>query len=272
MDQSTSERPRRKPSVAFERAATAVAQLDSAVKYLGRYIPRPELGSIPGGEGWRHSSKDDLLASYMKCIYICSALHAGCALLLNGFASEALSLCRGVDEAGEDIRFLAIPRGKDPKTDQDQVRLLEEFFQEEFQQDPQVSFMVSAKRDRVSRKRVHAALMKLEGSEIDPSTLRHVLNTVHKSFSGFVHGAYVHIMDIFDGRVFHTTGVDGSRLEDGEEAFASYVYRAFLAVGVVARRVGDANLDARLKQIREDFATAAGGLAELPTKSASPRA
>ena len=254
-----SEHPRRKPSAAFERAAKAVAQLDSAVQYLGRYFPPPAFGAVPGGEGWRHTTKDDLLASYMKCVYICSSLHACCALLLNGFAQEAYSLCRGIDEAGEDIRFLAIPRGKDSKTDQDQVRLLEEFFQEEFEEESPVSFMVSAKRDRVSRKSIHAALMKLEGAGIDPSTLRHVLNTLHKTFSGFVHGAYVHIMDSFDGRRFHTRGMAGTpRIEQADEAFANYVYRAFLAVRVVAKRLGDAELDAKLKQLGDEFAKAAG--------------
>jgi hypothetical protein len=250
-----SERPDRKPSVAFQRAARAVAQIDAAVRHLGRYFGVPEFGAVPGGEGWRHASKDDLLASYMKCIYICSALHASCALLLNGFAQEVYILCRGVDEAGEDIRVLAIPRGTDAKTDNLQVRLLEDFFQEEFEETAQVRFMVSAKRDRVSRKDIHAALMKLEGAEIDPSTLRHALNTVHKAFSGFVHGAYVHIMDMFDGRRFHMRGMAGMpRLDQAEEAFSYYVYRAFLAVRVVAKRTGDGELDAHLKQISDQFA------------------
>jgi hypothetical protein len=252
------EQPNRTASEAFKRTATAVAQIDAAVRHLGRYFPAPVFGAVPGGEGWRHASKDDLLASYMKCIYICSALHASCALLLNGFAHEVYILCRGVDEAGEDIRVLAIPRGKDAKTDQLQVRLLEDFFQEEFEQSAQVSFMVSAKRDRVSRSDIHAALMKLEGAEIDPSTLRVALNTVHKVFSGFVHGAYVHIMDTFDGRRFHLRGMGGTpRLEQAEEAFSYYVYRAFLAVRVVAKRTGDGELDARLKKVSDEFAKAA---------------
>jgi hypothetical protein len=178
---------------------------------------------------------------------------------MNGFAQEAYALCRGVDEAGEDIRFLAIPRGQDAKTDRDQERLLSEFYQEEFQEDKQVSFMVSSKRDRVSRKDIHAALMKLQGADIDPSTLRHVLNTVHKTFSGFVHGAYVHIMDMFDGRRFHMRGMRGTpRIEQAEEAFANYIYRTFLAVRVVAKRVGDAELEARLRKIGDDFAKEAG--------------
>jgi hypothetical protein len=44
------------------------------------------------------------------------------------------------------------------------------------------------------------------------------------------------------------------KIPECEEALANYVYRASLTVRVVARRLGNGDVDAHLKMIGDDFA------------------
>ena len=127
-------------------------------------------------------------------------LPAGARLSANvGFAQETYALCRVIDEACEDIWFMAAPLGEGSEPSQDQHRFLNEFFQEEFSDtdDP----LSTTKRDRVSRHRIRAAMNRVGGeARADPSTDQAVARTLYQAFSGFIHGAYVHIRQAVDGQ------------------------------------------------------------------------
>ncbi|MEQ1935638.1 MAG: hypothetical protein ABL962_17410 [Fimbriimonadaceae bacterium] len=225
----------------------SVDAIHRSVSYLQGYFPNPELVEVHGAETWRHKEKTALLASYLKCVRIAGTLNACLALLQVGHVQEVYALCRGVEEAGEDITFLAISKPHDKSVPKNQARLVAEFFQEEFVADSVKRFLVSSKRDRVPRKTIHAAMARSTVSH-DPNRLQVAISTVHRTFSGFVHGAYGHIMDMFNGQQYRMKGLVGTpRILECEELLASYVYRAIAAVRVVTRQLGDEEIDTRLK-------------------------
>jgi hypothetical protein len=215
----------------------AVKTLEFALHSLLPRVERAQLVDVLGGQSYRHRHQHDLLACYLKAIRIVSTLNACLVLLRQGYVQEVYVLCRCVDEYGEDISFMSFALGKDSRPSPDQVRFLEEYFQEEFTDADDIVGSQKS-RDRVSRRRIHAALARLH-SQDNPYSSQQVQSVVHKTFSGFVHAAYVHTMDLYDGSEYHTQGMPGTpRIAECEEVLPSYIYRAAIAITLVAKRLG----------------------------------
>lgn len=217
---------------ALEQAARA---LDNCVQALTNSFPPPVLVQLGERLVHRYEQQDDLLLSYLKLIRSASAHNAALVLLRAGYAQEAYALCRMTDEAYEDILFMTQPQGPSGEPTEDQRRFFNEFFQEEHE-DPNDP-VSSAKRDRVSRQRIRAATARALGAT-DPTGQR-MGRALYQTMSGFVHGAYVHIMELFDGTPprFHTRGMLGTeRLAEAIDNQAHYLFRSLLAAELVGRR------------------------------------
>jgi hypothetical protein len=219
--------------------ANAVASLDDCVRALASSFPNPELVKVGQDQvKFRHRYQGDLLLSYLKAIKIASTNNAALLLLRAGYVQEVYALCRIMDEAGEDIQFMAQPLGEGGEPSKDQNRFFNEFYQEEFD-DPDDP-LSSATRDRVSRRAIRAALGRFAaGAGIDSSKHQAIGKTLYATFSGFVHGAYVHIMELFGGNppLFHTRGMlNTPRMSEAIDNHANYVYRSLIAVEHVAIR------------------------------------
>ncbi|MBU4387840.1 hypothetical protein KJ644_05265 [Candidatus Dependentiae bacterium] len=231
-----------------------IFELEMCVQALGDYFDRPVLIDYGGFPYFRHKSQNDLLASYLKCVRVISSLNAALILLEKGFTQEVYVLCRCIDEFCQDVWFLSTPLGENGPS-KDQLRFIEEFFQEEFDE-PNNPLKSTQKRDRVSRNKIFSAISRLDGQPINPSDSRELQRTLHQAFSGYVHGAYTHIMELYGGLPprFHTTGMKGTpREKECEKQLVSYIYRSIIAVKFVARRTQASALDSKLSQISEDF-------------------
>ena len=167
-------------------------------------------------------------------------------LLRAGHVQEVYALCRSIDEASDDITFLALD---DEKAAKHQQQFIEEFFQEELETSPPAGKMSSAKRHRVPRKSIHAALGRTPLPGFNPSDTQRVQGLLHKAYSGYVHGAYPHTMELYgaDPPKYHTSGMlDTPLIEACEAQFVNYVYRALLAAEIVAARSGRGDVQERL--------------------------
>jgi len=79
------------------------------------------------------------------------------------------------------------------------------------------------------------------GFELDPSTHQKLIRTISKAYSGFVHGASPHIMDMYGGNPphFHTKGMLGThRMEEHADDLWNYVYRSFISHILVGKAIG----------------------------------
>ncbi len=251
--------------------AESIERLSSQVAALQRHFPAPafvlQQDVIPA---FRHDQQDDRLMSFLKCLRCVSLLHAGLFLLKRGFCHEVGILCRCISESFEDVLFVSSPLGDGGTLSDHQRRVVEEFYQEEFE-DPTKPVGSQPKRQRVPRDQVLAGIARLPGNPLNASDAKATTRMLHMSYSGYVHGAYPHIMELFgappgdDGKPnaaegrYHVTGwIGGQPLGDMADAFASRVFQAAIAASVVAKRVGDADVVAALAPIIERIGEATG--------------
>lgn len=248
--------------VTIEQLERIVQQAEDAVVKLERHFDRPSLVEIGDKPFFRHARKDDLLMSHLKCVCAISALNASLALLRQGYVQEIGMLCRCVDDCYQDVLFLGTPLGEDGKHSEQQRRLVEDFFQEEFD-DLENPLHSTQARKRVPRSKVHAGIARISGNPINPTDSQEIYRTLHKAFSGYVHGAYVHIMEIYGGKRddfrYHMRGLQGTpRIPEWTEALSNYVYRILIAIEVVAKRYSDLEVQHAISIVRNDFESATG--------------
>jgi hypothetical protein len=214
---------------------------------------------------FRYENLTESLACYLKGVKAISTLNACVVLLRQGFVQEVGALCRMVDDFCNEIFFLLTPQG-DEGFSQDQIKFLENFFQEEFEK-PDDPLRSPQKRDTVPVKKIHATFGKLSQGELNPSDAQELLRTVHQAFSGYVHGAYPHIMEMFGGASprFHMSGMSGTpRIDEWRNQLVGYVQRLIIASVFVARKLDMAEMEAPIRALLEEFETATGTKPQVP--------
>ena len=200
---------------------------------------KPQLVKLSFGMAYRFKEKDIYQAMIQKLARVQSSVRAARLLLSYGFAQEQAILHRTIDETNEDILFLVYAVTNDTITDLHK-RFLEAFWEEEI--DESGTMMASSqKRPMIPRKKIQAYLAKIEGVGLDSSTRQDAARTITKAYSGFVHGASPHIMDMYGGNPphFHTKGMLGtSRMEEHSDDLWNYAYRSFISHIAVAKALG----------------------------------
>jgi hypothetical protein len=231
----------------------AVGMLCDIVDQLGTSFPPPKL--VPHGDGVvdRHdvNERDNSLACYLKAVKTCSTLSGAITLVASAQVQEAYALCRMAQDQIDDIHFLIHPKGEGDAPTTRQNTALNEFYQEEYE-DPTDPVATSKDRVRVGRQKIQAAI---HSDLDDPSTAQAISTSLYRTFSGYVHGAYVHVMELHSdtpGR-YHMRGVP-SRVQEAIEFIPNYVYRAMMAVEVLAAVSGRTDLFAQTKALRTEFA------------------
>jgi hypothetical protein len=95
----------------------------------------------------------------------------------------------------------------------------------------------------------------------DPSTAIKAERSVYKSYSGYVHGAAPHIMDLHSVACegFSVRGVAGTYRQDEHRAdLRNYYFRTLQATAMVAKAVGDGALCTRMMDSAHEYAKAVG--------------
>lgn len=113
----------------------------------------------------------------------------------------------------------------------------------------------------IRREKIHNYLSEKGGGILSRSDFKNTLYTLHKSYSGFVHGASPHIMEMYGGKppYFHTKGLLGTdRMEEYEDDFFTYVYRSYISHVYVAKSFGMEDEFNRLVQALNDIEKAVG--------------
>ena len=239
--------------------ANAIEVMESAFRRLERQVPPPVAKPWKDGLVLRYAEQSIPQALIQKLVRVISGLHAAGLLLENGFVQEQAVLHRTLDELNEDIMFLVAAITNDTVTELHK-RYLEAFYAEEFD-DPEDVVNSTQKRDTVSRRSIQAYLTHVLGPGLNPSRDLDVSETLHKAYSGFVHAASPHIMDLCGGEPprFHLRGMLGtSRVEEHRQDAWNYFYRGFLSVTAVAKAFGDAALVEKLYSAIGEFETLSG--------------
>lgn len=236
---------------------TTIDKLNASITDLDHRAPSPHFDEQH--HSFRHKEQDGQLAAFLKCARSLSMLNACRVLIETGYVLEVYTLCRAIDEANEDVSFLLLPLSAEDEPQRE--RYLREFYQEEFDI-PGKPMESNQKRDRVSRQRIQNALARAPGPTPMPiEKIRKSADVIHKLFSGFVHGAYVHIMELYDGFPprLQINGFRGTpKVTECDESFANNVYRTVLAIRMVCRSLGIADLDSQLREAQLKLAAETG--------------
>jgi hypothetical protein len=207
---------------------------------LESQLPPPKMTNIHRARAFRYSIKSIEQAIIQKLARFISGLQA-CSLLLDaGFVQELGVIQRTLDDFGEDIKFLVIARTNDRVTPLHE-QFLKDFYMEEFDESTSKPTEFP-KRSMVKREKIRAYCARILLPKSDPFTSQAVATKVSKAYSGFVHGASPHIMDMYGGRPprFHISGLLGTPLIlDHQQDLLNYYYRGFLACIATAKAFGD---------------------------------
>ena len=233
--------------------------MQSTLIDLAERVAPPQRVPILDSFVFRYVEKSIHQAIVQKLARIISGLHAARILLESGFIQEQGALQRMLDEFQEDVIFLSYAAINNEVTDLHR-RYLEAFYQEEFDK-PGDPISSTQKRPMIPRDKIRAYIAHIEGGYHDPSHGVAVTRTVSKAYSGYVHGASPHIMEMYGGDPpsFHVTGMRGTPLfVHHQNDLWNYFYRGICSFGFAAKAFGAEALFSSIKHYRDDFAKQAG--------------
>lgn len=235
---------------------SVLRRLEDLYLGIGNVFGPPIVTAKDGIAFFRYRQHSDSLLCFLKGIKLLSTLNAALVLRRSGYAHEVNALCRMADDFINEIVFMIVPRQGD-KLSRDQERFLAEFFQEEFA-DNQYVLGSNNPRDIVPRRKIFAAYAQALPPIINSSDACDTLTTIHKALSGYVHGAYPHIMEMYGGRFprFHVRGLlNSSRELESEGQLISYIYRCIMVSELVARKLGLTDTEKKIRAVLEEFET-----------------
>jgi len=227
--------------------------MENTVHALANRVPPPQLIPYKDSFVYRYVEKLIHQALIQKLARLVSSLHASRLLMEHGFVQEQASLQRMLDEMQEDISFLSFGVIHGDTTPLHQS-YLDAFFEEEF--DAETALASTQKRPMIPRRKIHAYLARIEGAPLDPSRGVELSRTVSKAYSGYVHAASPHIMDMYSGDPpsFHLRGMRGTERHDIHRAdLWNYFYRGLAAFAFAAKAFGDEKLFEKVHEFMREF-------------------
>lgn len=222
---------------------------------LEKRVPVPKKKPIGDSFVFRYAEQTIYQAMIQKLARLISCLHSAQILLEYGFIQEQAALQRMLDEFEEDIIFLAFAVVRNDITKL-HLEYLSYFYEEEFD-NPSNPIESTQKRPMVRREKIRAYIARNEGTD-DPSTSIAARLTLHKGYSGYVHGASPQIMEMYGGIPphFHVSGMRKSPLfEDHRDDLWNYFYRGICVFAIAAKAFGDDALFKIISSYADQFAT-----------------
>ena len=222
-------------------------------------VGNPQQQPMGDGYVYRFKEKSIYQAIIQKLTRLVTGLQAISLLNHAGFLQEQAALQRTLDEFDEDIIFLSFGIIFNEITDLHK-KYLAAFYEEEFD-DPASAIRSTQKRPMIPRKNIRAFISKNRGTGYDQSSTIEVGRTINKTYSGYIHGASPHLMELFFGNPpqFHLLGGDDSPFyQDHSEDLLNYYYRSLLAFAFASKAFGEETLFKKIFDFSKAFAKASG--------------
>lgn len=231
----------------------ALSNMEHTVHSLARRVPPPQAVPYKDSFVFRYVEKTIHQALVQKLTRVVTGLKAARLLMEQGFLQEQGALQRILDEIHEDISFMSLAVIYDDITPLHKA-YLDAFYEEEFDADS--AFDSTQKRPMIPRQKVRAYIARQEAAALDPSRGVELGRTISKAYSGFIHAASPHIMDMYGGSPphFHIRGMKGTeRQDEHREDLWNYFYRSVIAFALVAKAFGDDRLFSEIQRFSREF-------------------
>jgi len=218
----------------------ALTQMDEWLSELAALLPCPVRNPLPEGDfNWRFPEESTSVLLVAKAVRICSALGAAWELAKKGFATEAASLLRLVNDFSSEITFMAesIFEGRETAA---QTRFREQFFRPL----PRTvdDFLEREKEYYVSRREIAKAQKRLVvAAGFDGELLDTAASFITFALDKYVHGSYSTSMELYHGgaKRFMVGGMDSGRVRKAAMGFlATKATEAVQALEMVSLALG----------------------------------
>ncbi len=235
----------------------AIDAMEAGFGKLEAQVPRPRVIRHGKGVTLRYVEQTIHQAILLKLARQISGLNACDLLLTHGYVQEQGVIQRTLDELDEDILFLCF--GAQDGTVKLHRKYLKSFWQEEFEEGVAPIDNTRA-RYHIARGEIRDWLGRRLGAPQDDPSMK-ALRVVQQTYSGYVHAASPHIMDMCGGSQmrFHLRGMIGTpRIPEHAYDLWNYVYRGLMSVNTVALIFGDAETATALRAELTKFEEASG--------------
>jgi hypothetical protein len=228
---------------------SVISTISAAFDQVTLKVPPPHKVRYADGYVYRFRQQGFEEAIVLKFARLITLLQSGKLLLANGFLQELGAIQRMLSEADADILFLCGPLifgASEPSHN----RYLTDFFLEEFDK-PGDAVGSTQKRTPVGRSKIIAYNARTYEPDTPVDKTVELYRTLEKSYSGFVHAAAVHSLDLYYGSPpkFHIRGMKGTQAQrESENDFKNYIYRSVLTAAWIAQALDCGRL-------REDLST-----------------
>lgn len=229
-------------------------RLTAAIQSIGNALPKPVITDISGQKQYRYDQHTLYHVAFLKGVRIASGLNACMCLIRGGFAQEVMAIVRTLDDFNDEMTFI-LENVESGSPSKQQEKFLKDFFQEEFL-NPNNPLLNKERRDTVSKKNIWASVARQTGSYANPSDLQKMSQVTNDALSGYVHGSYPHIMEMFGGSPshFHVNGMSGTpRIPMCIQQVEIYTHRSIMTFDILARNLGLAPLSKFLLETRDYF-------------------
>lgn len=174
------------------------------------------------------------VATVLKLVRAAQGIHALSILCRSGLFVDMGAIYRCVGDCISEIHFLL---EQYPEQSSNVRKFLKEFYSKT------IDGHFSSEEQPVLTKKVHNAMIRsLTGSKQDERTKRSLIN-VYRTFSGYTHAGYSHIMQMFGGSYqnlsFNISGIPSQEQKDMHMQLVIEVYKSVLyAIAHVAHKFG----------------------------------
>lgn len=216
----------------------SILLLERSVISLTQLVSPPKRVPFADAFVYRYVEQTPQQAIVQKLARLPSALRGAEALMNLGLFQEQAALQRIIDEVQEDTVFLSLALLNGDSSDLHE-EYLNAFYLEE--NDPLTGAASDTERPMVKRKKIRAYIARAFSSSSDPSGHIKVSRDISKLYSGFVHAASPHIMDIYfgDPPKFHMSGMLGTERESSHRRdLYNYFHRALASGSFGAHALG----------------------------------
>lgn len=216
-------------------------ELGNAFRRIETKVPQPILSD----RGFRYAERTIHQAIVQKLARLISGVHAVEVLLERGLFQEQGMMQRAVDEIEQDILFLSFAVINSDVTSLHK-QYLEFFYLEEFA-DPDDVVGSRIPRGMVNRDKIRSYVHRNAVFDADdlPSA-NATAKTLTKAYSGYIHAASPHVMDMYFPGGFDVSGAAKRRYISHRLDARNVFYRAIAATAIVARAFGDEPLFAAI--------------------------
>jgi len=232
-------------------------ELEPSLKHFEAMVPAPKWVRFGDTFAARYIEKKPEQAVVLKLVAAHNHLRAALVLARSGFYSQQAMLQRSADEANEDILYIAL--GRQGTWTKNHERLLTGFWAEEFGDHSQL-LSSHQSRDMVQRRSITGYIADHD-RQANPEKAKTVMKVLHKVYSGYVHGAAPHLMELYGGGPphFHLRGMCGTPREtEFIEDIWNYVFRTITSHVVIAKMFGRADILQSLKALHNSAAGRVG--------------